>query len=238
VALFTLHLEVRSGQWISRLGVVELAHGNCLPIGIVVALGTVRTQPSLMWILVAGSAGLRNSQKAARQVLHLDRRALRSRNMLGRMASSACYSGMFALENVTGELVIEGLGIPFDKRKILAIVFRVTAGALITRTGRNVVSGVESLMRGQPGCNFSVAVHASERGPGTELVTSGTVGCAVKRLVWPRKRTGRDLCPRRRQEAQQTKCSQGLEQQLSEPQRCGTVTRALSNSPHQLPGID
>ena len=132
MALFTLHLHVRSGQQISCLGVVELANRNSLPIGGVVALGTVRTQPSLMRIFVAGGAGLRNAQKAARQVLDLDRRALHGSDMLGGMASGACYSGVFAFQNITGDLVIEGLSVPFDKRKILTIVFRVAAGAFVT----------------------------------------------------------------------------------------------------------
>jgi hypothetical protein len=84
-----------------------------------------------MWILVTFGAGLRNAQKTARQVLYLDRRAVCRCNMLGRMASSASYSGVFAFENVTGELVIEGLGIPFDERKIRTVVFGVATRALV-----------------------------------------------------------------------------------------------------------
>lgn len=204
VALFTFHLGVRSGQRIPCLGVIELANRNRLPIGVVVALGTIHTQPPLMRILVASRAGLRNTQKAARQVLHLDRRALRGSDMLGSMASSASYPGVFAFENITGELVIEGLDVPFNERKILTVVLGVAAGAVVAGARRNVVGSVEPLARGKSGCNFSVAVEALQRGRGTELVTSRTVSCAVQRLVRPRKRTGRDLRRYRRPECQQT----------------------------------
>ena len=105
--------------------------------------------------------------------------------MLGSMAASAGYSGVFAFENIAGKLVIEGLRVPLDERKILTVVFGVAAGTLIARALRNVVSSVEPFARSKTGCNFSVAVEAPQRGSGTKLVTSGAVGGAVKRLVRP-----------------------------------------------------
>jgi len=131
VALFTLHLDVRSGQRIACLGVIKLANVDRLPVGVVVALDTIRTESPFVRILVAGGAGLRNAQKAARKVLHLDRRALRWDNMIGAMAASTSHAGMLAFENITGKFVIEGFGIPLDERKILTVVFRVTARALL-----------------------------------------------------------------------------------------------------------
>ena len=70
-------------------------------------------------------------QKAARQVLDLDSRALRGGEVVGSVAASAGHSRMFTFENITGELVIERLGIPLDERKILPVVFGVAARALI-----------------------------------------------------------------------------------------------------------
>ena len=131
VALFTFHLHVQTGQRIARFGVVELANVDRLPVGGVVALNTVRAQPSLVGILVASGAGLRNAQETARQILHLDRGTLRGGDVIGAMAASASHAGMLAFENITGKFVIEGLGIPLDERKILAVVFRVTARALL-----------------------------------------------------------------------------------------------------------
>ena len=212
VALFALHLQVRPGQRIARFGVIELSYVGRLPVGVVVALDTIRAQTSLVRILMAGNAGLRYTQKAARQVLHPDRGALGGGNVIGTMAASARHTCMLAFENVAGEFVIEGFGIPLDERKILTVVFRVTARALLARSWGNVVGGVEALVRGDAGCNFSVAVDALQRGSGAERMTCGTVGCAGKRLVRARKRARRNLRPSRRQEPQQTKCRQGLEQ--------------------------
>ena len=191
---------------------IKLGHVDRLPVAEVVALDTIRAQPSLVRVLVTRDAGLRYTQKAARQVLHLDRGALRGGDVVGAMAASARHAGMLALENVAGEFVIEGFGIPLDERKILTVVFRVTARALLARSWGNVVGGVEALVRGDAGCNFSVAVDALQRGSGAERMTCGTVGCAGKRLVRARKRARRNLRPSRRQEPQQTKCRQGLEQ--------------------------
>lgn len=142
VTFFTLHLNVSARQWISRLGVIKLANRQRFPIGVVMALLTVRAQTSLVRILVASGAGLRNAQKTARQILGLDRRARRRIDMVGTVAAGAGYPGMFAFENIAGELVIENFRIPLDERKILAIVFGVAARTPITCAGRNVVGSV------------------------------------------------------------------------------------------------
>jgi hypothetical protein len=47
------------------------------------------------------------------------------------MTASASHAGVLAFENVAGKSVIEGFGIPLDERKILPVVFRVTARALL-----------------------------------------------------------------------------------------------------------
>lgn len=149
--------------------------------------------------------------------------------MVRGMAAGAGHPRMLALENISSEFVIESLGVPLDEWKILTVVLGMTAGTLIARALRNVVGSVQSLARGKPGCNFSVAVEAFERGYRTELVTSGAVGSASEELVRARKRTGRDLRPCRRQEPQQTKHGPSFEQKLAEPQRSGAPASPLNN---------
>ena len=116
------------------------------------------------------------------------------------MAASASYSGVFAFKDISGELVIEGLGVPFDEREILAIVLGVAARALVARSARKVVGSVESLASGQSSLDFSVAFETLQSGRGAQLVASRAIRGTVQRLVSPRKRAGRDLRPRRRQE--------------------------------------
>src|SRR5450631_662530 len=89
VTLFTLHLRVQSGQWKSRFGVIELPDGDRLPVGIVVALEAIGAEAPFVLILVAGDAGLRNAQKTAPQVLHLDGRAQSRGDVIGGVAASA-----------------------------------------------------------------------------------------------------------------------------------------------------
>jgi len=131
MALFTLHLRMRAGQRIPRFGVIKLGQVDRLPVGVIVTLQTTRTQPSLMRVLMAGSAGLRYSQKTARQVLHLDRSALLRCDVIGTVAASASHARMFSFENVSGKFVVERLGIPLDQRKILAVMFGVATRALL-----------------------------------------------------------------------------------------------------------
>ena len=88
---------------------------------------------------------------------------------------------------------------------------------------------MESLVRSQPGRNFRVAVEATERGPRTKLMASGTVGCAVKGLVRQRKLTGRDLRPGRREKRQQEEREQALEQEFCKSRRLGIAAIPLNN---------
>jgi len=193
VALLALHLDVQSGQRILRLGVIKLADVDRLPIRVVVALNTIRAQASFMRILVARGAGLGHAQKAARQVLHLDRWTRCGSDVVGGMTLYTRYARMFALQQVPGELVIEGLRVPLDQWKILAVMFRVTLRALIARPLRDVVRGMESLPRRQTSGDFRVAVKTLQRGRAVELMTRRAVGRPIQRLVSPRKRPGRNL---------------------------------------------
>ena len=61
MTLLALHLRVQSGQWKSRLAVIELPNRERLPIGKVVALQAICAQAPFMLIFVAGGASLRNA---------------------------------------------------------------------------------------------------------------------------------------------------------------------------------
>lgn len=50
---------------------------------------------------------------------------------------------MLALQNVACLLVIESLDVPFDERKIFAVVIGMTAGAILVRPGLDVVRSVQ-----------------------------------------------------------------------------------------------
>jgi len=65
--------------------------------------------------------------------------------MGGVVALVAGKSGVLALEQITGFLVVERLWIPLNERKIFAIVFGVAAGALLARSRRDVICRMQSL---------------------------------------------------------------------------------------------
>ncbi len=123
--------------------------------------------------------------------------------MLGGVTFSARHAHMFALQQIPGELVVERLRVPLDERKILAVVFGVALRALIARPWRNVVGGVQSLVRRQSSGNFGVTLESFQRSRRAKLVTGSAVGGAGQRLMGPRKRAGRNLRGSRRQVQQQ-----------------------------------
>ncbi len=78
------------------------------------------------------------------------------------MASIASEPRVLALQRVTCLRVIEGLHIPPDKRKILAIVFRVATHTALTGPEYKVVSCMQPSMRSDTAANFGVALDALE----------------------------------------------------------------------------
>lgn len=142
VTLLAGHLRVQSGQRVAGLGVIELAHGDSFPVGVVVALETIRAQPSVVRILMAGDATRRDAQKSIVQILDFDRRALSLGDTLGGMTSIAGESCVFTLKGVSRLLVVECFRVPLDEREVLTIVFGVTARALLARTRLDVVGSV------------------------------------------------------------------------------------------------
>src|SRR5579862_1518006 len=193
VALLAFHFLVKSGQGVARLVVIELAR-RILPIDEVVALDAIRAEPAFVEILVARRAGLRDPEKRLTEILHLDRGALGSGNLIGRVALIAGEAGVFALEQVARFFVIELIGVPFDKREVHAIVIGVAAYAFLAGTSGYVIGSVQSALGGDPRADVGVAADAAElRLTAADLVAVGAVGGAVECLVRAGQGAGRDL---------------------------------------------
>ena len=104
---------------------------------------------------------------------------------------------MFALQYVSGLLVVERFDIPLDQGEIFAVVFRVAACALLARAAGNVINRVQSLAGIESRGNFGMAIQTLQRRLPTELVAGGAVRRSIERFVRPRQRSRRDLRCRR-----------------------------------------
>ena len=162
VTLLASHLGVQSGQRVARFGVVELADSHGLPVIVGVALEAVRTQASLVLVLVTGDAVLGNTQKGPIQVLDLDLRALGRRHVLRTVALVASQTRVLAFERVSGLLVIEAIRVPLDEGKILPVVLGVAAHAFLAGPRGDVIGGVQALVRRQARSNLRVAIQTPE----------------------------------------------------------------------------
>jgi hypothetical protein len=160
VALRARNLTVQSGQRILCLQVVELTDGDVLPVGIVMALQAIRTQSSLVLVLMASSAGSGNSEERLTQIFDFNLRALRRRNAIRCMTPITSQSCVLALKSVSRLLVIETLGIPLDQREILSVVLRMAASAFLARAWFDVIGRMQPLMGGNPGRNLAMAIEA------------------------------------------------------------------------------
>ena len=105
VALLAGHLGVHSGQRILCLRMVELL--GLFPVGHIVAALAVGAELSLVDVLMAGDAILREAQKGLREVLLLNQRALRGNHVRRRMALLARHGRVFFYEWVASLAMIE-----------------------------------------------------------------------------------------------------------------------------------
>lgn len=93
------------------------------------------------------------------------------------MATSTRKPRMFTFQCVSRLFMVELANIPFDQRKIVAIVIRMTPAARLTDSGRNLVKRMQPLSRGDALGDRSVAVEAGKnRLPRGNLVALNTVG--------------------------------------------------------------
>lgn len=111
------------------------------------------------------------------------------------MAAIAGESSMLSFQRVPGLLVIKRPRIPLDQREVLAVVLRVAARALLARTGRDVISGVEALSIRHSGCDLAMTVKTFELRLASQLMASGAISRSIQGLVRPGKRARRDLRP-------------------------------------------
>lgn len=123
MALFACHLRVQTGQWIPRLRVVKLADADCLPVDIIMTLQTIRPEAALVFVLMTGSACLRDPEKGVIQVFDFYRRPLGGRDFFRVMALIATQASMFSFELVASPIMIERPDVPLHQRKIGAVVF-------------------------------------------------------------------------------------------------------------------
>lgn len=173
---------------------VELADANGLPIVVVMALQAVRPQPAFVMVLMASRAGRRYAQVRLAQVFDLDGGAFSRRNVIGGMALVTSHARMFAFEHVAGLLVIEGLDVPLNQRKSLAVVVGVAVHAILTRIRLDVVGSMQAFVRCHPSSDLGMTRHAvKSRFAAGEYVAGRAVFRSAEGLVRPRQGTWRNL---------------------------------------------
>lgn len=100
------HLRMEAGERVPGLRVVEL---RCrFPVHEVVTLQTILSQLAVVNIFVATDAVLRQAQKGAAQILHLDQRTCSRLNARGHVALAAVNPRVLSLQRVARLRVIEG----------------------------------------------------------------------------------------------------------------------------------
>ena len=110
---------------------VELPNIEGFPVDEVMARLAIWTQTALVKVLVTGNAGGRQAKKRSVQIFILDRRPFLRGNVRGIMALVAFQTRVFAFQHISGLFMIERLGVPFDEREILPVMFRVATGAFL-----------------------------------------------------------------------------------------------------------
>lgn len=183
VALGALHLRVQTGQRVTGLGVIELAHVDRLPVDEVVARLAIGAKASLMLILVAGDATGGEAKVGPVQVFFFDRRSLLRGDVRRIVAFVAGQSGVFAFEQIAGLLVVESCNVPLHQGKVFTVVLGVATGALLAGPLRNVVGGMQPSSGREAVGDLGVALQALQRCLASKLVTGGTVRGPVEGLM-------------------------------------------------------
>lgn len=106
------------------------------------------------------------------------------------MALAAGQSRVLAFQQIPRLFMIKGSGVPLDEREIFAIMLGVAAGALLARSGWNVVGGVQPSMRRDSRADFGVTTDALQRYLSAEFMATRAIGGSVQRLVWTGERSG------------------------------------------------
>ena len=109
---------------------IELAGGN-FPTVVIVALQAGLSESALVFILVAGGARRRDTEKGLVQIFELDTFTVRPRHVFRRVTPIAGQARVLTFKRITGLLVVKGPDVPLDQRKIRAIVLGVAASAFL-----------------------------------------------------------------------------------------------------------
>ena len=108
VALLARHLHMQAGQGVARLGVIEiLVKLGVLPVVYVVTVLALLSKPSLVVVLMTGHALGGRTEKGGSGILSFQEPADLREHVSGRMALFTFDTGMFALQGITGEAMIE-----------------------------------------------------------------------------------------------------------------------------------
>src|SRR5581483_1163511 len=143
---------------------------------------------------MAAHACGRGAKERLVQVFDFDQRASRAGDVLSSVAAIANQPTMFAFERIPSLAMVKRIAVPLDDRKVFPVMLGVAADALLTRARRDVIAGVQSRSRSQPGGDLVVAIKALEvRFPGSQTVACGAICRTVQRLVRAGKRSGRYL---------------------------------------------
>jgi hypothetical protein len=130
VTFFALDLRVLASKRITGFGVIESSR-DAFPSREIVALRAIRTEASVVWVLVARDAGFRYADKGSVEVFNSDQRALSGRNVFGAVALLAFHASMLAFQNVARLFMVESLLVPLYEGEIKAIVIRMALRALL-----------------------------------------------------------------------------------------------------------
>lgn len=184
MAILACDLRVQSGQRVARFRMVQLADAEGLPVGVVMALQTIRAQPSFVLILVATGAALRETEERPVEILDLDGRTLAGRYALRVVTAAARRPHMLAFKGIPRLLVVECLDIKSHKNKVFSIVVGVAGDTFLAGTGLDAERCVQALAGRDARANFAVADGATKRWfSGREFVAGGAIGCSIQGLV-------------------------------------------------------
>ncbi len=196
VALIALQVYVFSRERKSGLRVVERDHG--LPARVVVTAAAIGAELASMAVLVAGETGGVQAHEGMSQVLHGDIFSSRRRDVSGVMTLFAFQAGVTAFEGVAGGAVVEivfGFG-PVDDAEVLAVVFRVAAGAIHVALFRLEDTAMIAAPASYQVADFAVAALAFQLGSAlAEGVTGGAFQGTIQGGVGSGKGSRRDLAP-------------------------------------------
>jgi len=244
VAFLAGCVQVRAGEWIARLRVVELllVDTGSLPVDGRVALCAVASKAALVLVFVACNATGRKAQPCVIQILGPQLRSRGWKDVLGCMAGTARNTGVFPIERVTGLRVIKAPRgrVPMEQVEVFPVVIGVAFDA--GRSGRSGVGKcrMESLVPLQFVFDFAMAFQTvKSRRPGRDLVAFDAIGGPVEALMRPGKGSRRNL--RTSRTAEQHEDLQQETNSQSPARREKTVGHALASCslvPWPVPGLN